>query len=88
MIAIYSNATVQHAAEVRKIAKQFGVSKCSKKTNYVYVGSQLTGVSKENAHALMDAVKAAGYHIDGESTQRQLADKGLFSVMMVAKLAK
>lgn len=79
-------ATKEHAAEIRTIAKSFGVSKCSKKNGYVYVGSQLTSVSAKDAHSLMDAVKLAGYHIDSESTQRQLADKGLFSCMMVVKL--
>lgn len=85
MIAIYE-ATKEDAAQVRKIAKSFGVSKCSKKSGYVYVGSQLTSVSVKDAHGLMDAIKAEGFHIDSEATQRQLADAGLFSVMMVAKL--
>jgi len=85
MIAIYE-ATKEDAAQVRKIAKSFGVDKCSKKNGYVYVGSQLTSVSAKDAHSLMDSVKVAGYHIDSESTQRELADKGLFSVMMVAKI--
>lgn len=85
MIVIYE-ATKEHATEIRKIAKSFGVDKCSKKGGYVYVGSQLTSVCAKDANSLMDSVKLAGYHIDSESTQRELADKGLFSCMMVAKL--
>lgn len=87
MIAIYSTPTNEQAAEIRKIAKSFGVKKCKKSAHYIYVGSQIERVETSVAHKLMDTIKAAGYHIDNESTCRELADKGLFDCFMVAKLA-
>lgn len=87
MIAIYNTPTNEQASEIRKIAKSFGVKKCKKSAHYIYVGSQIERVETSTAHNLMDAVKAAGYHIDNESTCRELADKGLFDCFMVAKLA-
>lgn len=86
MIAILK-ATPAHATEVRAIAKTFGIKGCKLGTRTVHVGRQCDRITKETAHAFMDAVKAAGYHIDGENTSRELADKGLFDVVMVAKLA-
>lgn len=87
IVAIYNTPTNEQASEIRKIAKSFGVKKCKKSAHYIYVGSQIERVEGSVAHKMMDAVKAAGYHIDCENTCRELADSGLFDCMMVAKLA-
>lgn len=86
IVAIYNKPTNEQASEIRKIAKSFGVKKCKKSAHYIYIGSQIERVETSVAHALMDAVKAAGYLIDCEKTCRELADKGLFDVCMVAKI--
>ncbi len=80
-------ATKQHTTEVRQIANSFGIKGCKLGTSCVLVGRQLTSVSKEVAHKFMDAVKAAGYHIDNESTARQIAHMGMSDMFMVNKLA-
>lgn len=87
IVAIYNTPTNKQASEIRKIAKSFGIKKCRKSAHYIYVGSQIERIEGSVAHKMMDAVKAAGYLIDCESTSRELADKGLFDVCMVAKLA-
>lgn len=87
IIAIYNTPTNEQASEIRKIAKSFGVKKCRKSAHYIYAGSQIERIEGSIAHKMMDAFKAAGYHIDWEATSRELADKGLFDVCMVAKLA-
>lgn len=86
MTAIYNTPTNEQASEVRKIAKSFGVKKCRKSAHYIYAGSQIERVTTQTAHKMMDAFKAAGYLIDCETTCRELADKGLFDVCMVAKI--
>lgn len=86
MIHIYNTPSAEHVAIARKIAKSFGVKKCRKAPHYIYIGSQVEGVAKNVAHAMMDALKFAGFHIDSEYTCRSLADKGLFDVCMVAKI--
>lgn len=86
MIRIQNTPSNEQAAEIRKIAKSFGVKKCKKSSHYIYVGSQVERVETNTAHALMDAISAAGYHIDNEDTCRELANKGLFDSCMVAKI--
>lgn len=87
VVAIYNTPTNEQASEIRKIAKSFGVKKCRKSAHCIYAGSQIERVEGTTAHKMMDAFKAAGYLIDGETTCRELADKGLFDVCMVAKIA-
>lgn len=87
VVAIYNTPTNEQASEVRKIAKSFGIKKCKKSAHYIYAGSQIERVDGSIAHKMMDAFKAAGYLIDCEKTCRELADKGLFDVCMVAKIA-
>ena len=86
ILTIQNTPSNEQAAEIRKIAKSFGVKKCKKSNHYIYVGSQIERVETTTAHALMDAIKQAGYHIDNETTCRELADKGLFDSCMVAKI--
>ncbi len=81
-------AQAKHSAEVRKILKDNGISMtCKLGCNYVYVGRQCLHMEAKAAHALMNLLKASGYHIDMEKTCRELADKGLFDSVMVAKIA-
>ena len=87
VVAIYNTPTNEQASEIRKVAKSFGVKKCRKSAHYIYVGSQIARLEASIAHKMMDAFKSAGYLIDCEKTCRELADKGLFDVCMVAKLA-
>lgn len=86
ILTIQNTPSNEQAGEIRKIAKSFGVRKCRKSAHYIYVGSQVERVETKTAHALMDAIVQAGYHIDNETTCRELADKGLFDSCMVAKI--
>ena len=86
ILTIQNTPSNEQAAEIRKIAKSFGVKKCKKSAHYIYIGSQVERVETSTAHAMMNAISAAGYHIDNESTCRELADKGLFDCCMVAKI--
>ncbi len=80
-------ATTKHTTEVREIAKQYGIKGCKLGTNFVHVGKQGNRIGSQVAHQFMDAVKRAGYYIDGEDTVRELADKELFDTALVAKLS-
>lgn len=68
--------------QLRAIAKAHGIKGCKMGRFFAHVGKQTASI--ENGHAILDALVAEGFHVDGLDTCRQLADKGLLDVVMVA----
>lgn len=84
-VTAITKPTAEQIKQIRAIAKRFGIKGCRQGRFFAHVGSQF--VRHENGAAVIDAFKAAGFHIDCEDMQRKLIANGLFSSFMVAALA-
>lgn len=71
---------------LRKIIKRFGIKGCKMVSFYCLVGNQNEFLKPNVAHAFMDELNSKGYFIDHESTCRELADKGMVSNFLIAKV--
>ncbi len=71
---------------IRNIAKSFGVKGCKVVNFYCLVGNQVNFVDSKVAHEFMNKLKESGYFIDHEAVCRELADKGLSSNWLIAKV--
>ena len=80
--------TKDDTTTLRQIAKSFGIKGCKMVNLYCLVGNQNEVLQPKVAHTFMDALNSLGYFISHEATCRELADKGMVSNLLIAKVAR